>query len=378
MIYFDNAATTRPSASALDKARKFNEEEFFNPSALYKGGLNATVALKQARETVLKTLGASGSEKEVIFTSCGSESDNTAIFGAVRRGVFVTDKGEHSAVYKCFAELKTRGFDTEFIDLNKDGGVNVEQLLNCVKEKKAGFVSIMHVNNETGAINDVNFIADRLKEINPKVVFHSDGVQAYGKLPYRIGKNVDLYSISAHKIGGLKGVGALIKRKGLNLFPLIFGGGQENGYRSGTENVFGIKVFEYAATERYSVIKENFEKVSKIRQFIAENLDKSVFTVISDISENKSSPYLLSISAKGLRGEVLMHELETCGIIVGNGSACSSKNRYSRVIEACGYDAETLDGVIRISFSPENTAEEAKEFADKVNVAANKLKRMME
>ncbi len=378
MIYFDNAATTKPSVFALEKAKKFNEEEFFNPSALYRGGLSASLAIKEARETILKTLGASTTDKEVIFTSCGSESDNTAIFCAARRGVFVTDKGEHSAVYKCFTELKTRGYDTEIIELDKHGGVNVEKLFNCVKEKKASFVSIMHVNNETGAINDVNFIADKLKGINPKLVFHSDGVQAYGKLPFRISKSIDLYSISAHKIGGLKGVGALVKRRNLNLYPLIFGGGQESGYRSGTENVFGIKSFEYAALERFSALKENFAKVSAIKRYIAENLDKNVFTIISDLSDETSSPYVLSVSAVGLRGEVLMHELETYEIVVGNGSACSSKNRYSRVIESCGYDAKVLDGVLRISFSPENTIEEAEKFVKNANEAANKLKRMME
>ncbi len=378
MIYFDNAATTKPSQKALEKARKFNEEEFFNPSALYRGGLSASLAVKEAKETVLKTLGASPSDKEVIFTSCGSESDNTAIFCAVRRGVFVTDKGEHSAVYKCFTELKTRGCDTEIVELDRYGGVNVEKLFNCVKEKKASFVSVMHVNNETGAINDVNFIADKLKEINPKLVFHSDGVQAYGKIPFRIGKNVDLYSISAHKIGGLKGVGALVKRKGLNLFPLIYGGGQEGGYRSGTENVFGIKTFEYAAIERFSAIKENFIKASAIKKYIAEGLDKEIFKILSAQSDALSSPYVLSVSAEGLRGEVLMHELETYDIVVGNGSACSSKNRYSRVIEACGYGAKVLDGVLRISFSPENTMEEAERFVEIANAAASKLKRMME
>lgn len=378
MIYLDNAATTKPSASALEKARNFNEEDFFNPSALYRGGLSASLALKEARETILRTLGVSSSEKEVIFTSCGSESDNTAIFCAVRRGVFVTDKGEHSAVYKCYNELKTRGYDVDFIELDKTGGVNLEKLFNCVADKKASFVSIMHVNNETGAINDVNFIADKLKGINPKIVFHSDGVQAYGKLPFRISKNIDLYSISAHKIGGLKGVGALVKRKNLNLFPLIFGGGQENGYRSGTENVFGIKAFEYAALERFSTLKENFTKVSAIKRYIVKSLDKNVFTIISDLSDETSSPYVLSVSAVGLRGEVLMHELETYGIVVGNGSACSSKNRYSRVIESCGYDAKVLDGVLRISFSPENTLEEAEEFVKIANEAAYKLKRMME
>lgn len=378
MIYFDNAATTKPSLSAIKKAEKFNEEEFFNPSALYRGGLQASLALKSAREKILKTLGATPSDREIIFTSCGSESDNTAVFGAVRRGVFVTDKGEHSAIDKAFNELKLRGFEVEFVDLDAHGAVNEEMLFNIAASKKPSFVSVMHVNNETGAINDVNRISDKLKAINPKMIFHSDGVQAYGKLPYRLGKNVDLYSISAHKIGGLKGVGALIKRKGLNLSPLIFGGGQESGYRSGTENVFGIKVFEYAAEEKFSALKENFNNVLEIKKHIADSLDKNIFTVISEISVEKSSPYILSVSAKGLRGEVLMHTLENFDIIVGNGSACSARNRFSRVIKACGYDSQVLDGVMRISFSSESTMEEAETFVKIVNESAGKLKRMME
>lgn len=378
MIYFDNAATTKPSLSAIKKAEKYNEEEFFNPSALYRGGLQASLALKSAKEKILKTLGATPSDREIIFTSCGSESDNTAVFGAVRRGVFVTDKGEHSAIDKAFNELKSRGFEVEFVDLDAHGAVNEEMLFNIAAAKKPSFVSIMHVNNETGAINDVNRISDKLKAINPKTIFHSDGVQAYGKLPYRIGKNVDLYSISAHKIGGLKGVGALIKRKGLNLSPLIFGGGQESGYRSGTENVFGIKVFEYAADEKFSALKENFNNVLEIKKYVADSLDKNIFTVISEISAEKSSPYILSVSAKGLRGEVLMHTLENFDIIVGNGSACSARNRFSRVIKACGYDSQVLDGVMRISFSSESTMEEAETFVKIVNEFAGKLKRMME
>lgn len=378
MIYFDNAATTKPSLSAIKKAQKFNEEEFFNPSALYRGGLQASLSLKSARETILKTLGTTLSEREIIFTSCGSESDNTAVFGAVRRGVFVTDKGEHSAIDKAFNELKMRGFDVGFVDLNAHGAVNEEMLYNIAEAKKPSFVSIMHVNNETGAINDINRISDKLKAINPKLIFHSDGVQAYGKLPYKLGKNVDLYSISAHKIGGLKGTGALIKKKGSNLSPLIYGGGQESGYRSGTENVFGIKVFEYAAEEKFAALRENFDKVSEIKRYVANSLDTSIFTVISELSEGISSPYILSVSAKGLRGEVLMHTLENFGIIVGNGSACSSKNRFSRVIKACGYDSAILDGVLRISFSSDSTMEEAENFVKTINESAEKLKRMME
>ncbi|MBQ3115616.1 MAG: aminotransferase class V-fold PLP-dependent enzyme [Clostridia bacterium] len=369
MIYFDNAATTKPSRSALDRANVFNQENFYNPSTLYSGGLNCAKEIKTSKESLLKNIGAIN--HELIFTSCGSESDNMAIFCSVKRGTFVTCKGEHSAVYKSFLELKNRGLNVEFIDLNPDGTVNVDKLLAFAKTNKIDFLSIVHVNNETGGINDVNYIGKKIKEINAKTTFHVDGVQSYGKLQYKLGKEIDLYSISAHKINGLKGVGALIRKKGVNLSPLIFGGGQENGLRSGTENVFGIKVFEYTAEEKYSNLKDNFEKVSKIKEYVKNNLDKDNIITIS--GEN-SSPYILTVSAVGLRGEVVMHTLETEGVIIGNGSACSSKNRYSRVIEACGYSSDVLDGVIRISFSTESTISEAEILVEKLNANVKKLK----
>lgn len=374
MIYFDNAATTKPSGAAIKKAERFIGEDYFNPSALYRKGIACAKEIKETKASVLKNLGLSENKYEVFFTSCGTESDNTAVFGAVKRGTFVTDQGEHSAIIKCFNELKNRGQKVFFCDLNLDGSVNVEKLSEIVKNSGADFVSIMHVNNETGAINDINAIAAALKKINPEIIFHSDGVQAYGKIPCVLSDSVDLYSVSAHKINGLKGVGALIRKKSVNVAPLIFGGGQENGLRSGTENVFGIKVFQYAGEDHYKNIRENYANVSKIKDYIKENLDKEIFIVIS--GEN-SSPYILSVSAKGVRGEVLMHILEENGVIVGNGSACSSKNKYSRVIEACGYKNDVLDGVIRISFSCENTIEETESFVNTLNSAAKKLKRIM-
>lgn len=372
MIYLDNAATTKPSISALNKAQVFNSEYFFNPSALYSGGLKCAQQIKEAKQSILKNLGTTC--HEVIFTSCGSESDNTAILRSVKRGLFVTTKGEHSAVYKSFLELKNNGQKVEFIDLKGDGSVNTDKLFDFVKNNPVDFVSIVHVNNETGAINDVNTIAKKIKTINKKIVFHVDGVQAYGKLVYKLSQDVDLYSISAHKINGLKGVGALIRKKNLNVSPLIIGGGQEGGLRSGTENVFGIKVFQYAGEEKYCSIKENYIKIEQIKKYFIENLDKNVFTIIS--GEN-SSPYILSVSAKGLRGEVIMHSLEEVGVIIGNGSACSSKNRFSRVLEACGYKPEILDGVLRLSFSTESTISEAEIAVKNINEVAYRLKGIM-
>ncbi len=372
MIYLDNAATTKPSKEAIKKAEQFINDNFYNPSALYQGGLNCAKEIKKAKETILKCIG--GINFEVIFTSCGSESDNMAIFCNGKRGIYVTDEGEHSAVYKSFLELKNKNVKTEFIPLNIDGSVNTEKLFSFIKNNQVGFVSIVHVNNETGAINDVNFIAKTIKSIDKNIIFHVDGVQAFGKIPYRISNDIDLYSISAHKINALKGVGALIKKKSVHISPLIFGGGQENGLRSGTENVFGIKVFEYATEDHYKNIKADYERAKELKEYFLSMLDKSLFTIIS--SEN-ASPYVISISAIGLRGEVIMHSLETKGIVIGNGSACSSKNRFSRVLTACGYNNDVLDGVLRISISTETTKEELKFCAEEIVKCVNELKRIM-
>ena len=374
MIYLDNAATTKPSLSALEKASVFNNEKFFNPSALYGEGVNNFKEIKNTKDKILSYLGVNNTDFEVVFTSCGSESDNMAVFCAKKRGVFVTDKGEHAAIYKSFQELKQRNLQVEFIDLNSDGSVNTEKLYNYLQTNPVDFVSIVHVNNETGAINDIKQIAKKVKEINKNTLFHSDGVQAFGKIPFVLDKNIDMYSISAHKINGLKGVGALIKRKNLVISPLIYGGGQEGGLRSGTENIFGIKVFEYACDEHFSNITQNHKKVSQFNAYCRENLDKTIFTIIS--SEH-ASPYVLSISAKGLKGEVLMHSLEQYEVIVGNGSACSSKNKFSRVIESCGYKKDVLDAVLRISFSSENTQEDIEYAISKINEVAKKLKGIM-
>ena len=371
MIYLDNAATTKPSLNALKQAEVFVTEKFHNPSALYSEGFALQSELKQARSALLSKI-ADTAAFELIFTSCGTESDNQAIFSFARRGNAVTTLGEHSAVSASFAELKNKGIETRFASLKSDGRVDVEQLLALIDEKTS-FVSVMHVNNELGSINDINNIAKLVKQKNPRAIFHSDGVQAYGKIPFRLSKDVDLYSISAHKIGGLKGVGALIKRKSLVLPPYIIGGGQELGRRSGTENVFGIKQFEYAALEKFQTLKSNFERLQALRALLWESLDKSIY---SRLSTEESSPYILTVSAVGLRGEILLHMANDKGLIVGTGSACSSnaKTRYSKVVLACGNSNEIADGVLRLSFSSDTSEGEVKKAAQILNEIALELK----
>ncbi len=375
MIYLDNAATTKPCYEAVERASVYLTEKFHNPSAMYREGFALQSELKKVRSVLLSKV-ADETVFEWIFTSCGTESYNQAIFSFARRGNAVTTAGEHSAVLASFAELKTRGIaEPRYAPLLKNGRVNVEKLLELVDEKTS-LVSVMHVNNEIGAVNDVNTIAKLVKAKNPRTVFHVDGVQAYGKIPFRLGKEIDLYSVSGHKIGGVKGVGGLIKRKSLALPAYLIGGGQEGGKRSGTENTFGIMQFCYATEKKFSTLREDYERIKEYREHLWSGLDKAVYT---RLSPEENTPYILSISAEGLRGEVLLHMANDKGLLIGTGSACSSnaKTRYSKVILACGYDEKIADGVLRISFSPQTTAAEVEQAVEILNEIGRDLKKRM-
>ena len=365
MIYLDNAATTRPLDGALVRAKHFLTDCFYNPSALYGGGAEAARLLTQARRYLIEQI-ADPVQFALIFTSCGTEADNQAIFCAARRGNAVTTQGEHSAVYESFRELKSRGVEPRFAPLNRDGSVNADALLDLVDDKTS-LVSVIHVSNETGAVNDIATIARRVKEKNPRTVFMSDGVQAFGKISFRLTRDIDFYSVSAHKIGALKGTGALLYRKGCTaIAPYLYGGGQENGLRSGTENVFGISCFYFAAQDKFSSLVQDGERVGAYRELLWDFLDKELFV---RLSPDGGSPYILTVSAPGKRGETLQRMLWDMGIAVGTGSACNSKKPHSRVLEACGYSGNILDGVLRVSFCPSVTEEDVREAACCMNEA---------
>lgn len=374
MIYFDNAATTRPNGECLKKAEKYLYNDYFNPSALYAEGYSVQLALREARKNIIENI-ADSERFDLLFTSCGTEADNTAIFGGAKRGNVVTTAGEHSAVYACMSELKQRGTEVRLAALNADGSVNTDSLLSLVDEKTS-LVSVIHVSNETGAVNDIARLAAAVKKKNKYTLFHSDGVQAYGKIPFRLTCDIDMYSVSAHKIGGIKGCGALIKRKNLIIKPYIFGGGQENGLRSGTENVFGMKVFEYAAEARYAHIADDFKKAQALRALLKSRLDKSLFT---EISGENCSPYILTVGADGLRGETILHEANDNGLIIGTGSACASneKKRYSRTILACGVGERLADGILRLSLCADNTEKEVLTAAEILNRIVKNRKEIM-
>lgn len=373
MIYFDNAATTKPDENCLSAAAKYLTEKFYNPSALYAEGYNLHLELEEARRNIVSHI-ADPDEYEAVLTSCGTEADNQALFCGGRRGNIVTTYGEHAAVFSAANELARRGIEARFAALNSDGGVNVDSLLSLT-DGKTSLVSVIHVNNETGAVNDINAIAAAVKKKNPRTLFHADGVQAYGKIPFRLSQNVDMYSLSAHKIGGVKGTGALIKRKKLVLSPYIWGGGQEKGQRSGTENVFGIKMLEFAAGKVYGSIEDNYKKISAVKNRLWELLDKELFV---RISQGGGSPYILTVAAEGVRGETILHMCDDEGLIIGTGSACSSNSakRYSRVMQACGIKENLIDGVLRISFCSNSTIPEAERAAEILNGAVRKDREM--
>ncbi len=370
MIYLDNAATTRPNQRALKRAEQYLSEKYFNPSALYQEGFSLHLELKETREKLCSYL-ADCRKYDLVFTSCGTESDNTAVFGYGRRGNIVTTEGEHAAVLSAVAEQKARGVEVRYAPLNRDGSVKADALLDLVDEKTS-LVSVIHVNNETGAVNDVNAIARAVKQKNKNAVFHTDGVQSFGKIPFKSGEAIDLYSFSAHKIGGLKGTGALIVKKSLPFRPFVFGGGQESGRRSGTENVFGIKMLSYAAEEKFASLQEDYDRVARYKDFFIQNLNKEIFSVLSP---ETGSPYIISLAAKNCRGEILLHMADDKGLMIGTGSACSSnsKKRYSRVILACGYAEAGADTVLRVSLSNETTETEVKDAVQILNQEAGKL-----
>ena len=372
MIYLDNAATTLPDADSLEKASVYLKEKFFNPSAMYREGFELHKEIAAAKTHLLSFITPS-SDYDLIFTSSGTEADNQALFNGIKRGNLVVNEGEHAAVYMTAKELKKRGHDVRFAKLLSDGRVDVEHLLSLI-DQDTSLVSVMHVNNETGAVNDIEDIADSVKKLAPKAVFHSDGVQAFGKIVYRLSPKIDLYTISAHKIGGVRGVAGLIKRKDFHIDPYIFGGGQENGLRSGTENTFAIKQFEFAAEKRFRTLEADFLKIQEFNRYMREQLNPALFSFVSSKS---ASPYILCAAIRGIRAEVLLHILNDKGLLIGTGSACSSRNRYSRVILACGIKKELAEGIIRLSFSAHTTKEEIDQAVQILNESVSQLAERM-
>ena len=373
--YFDNCATTRVDDEVFASLQHYATTQYYNPSARSSFSLKVANEIAAAREKLAKVLGAS--PEEILFTSGGTESDNLAICGSLRakKGNIVVTASEHSAVYNTVMHLKDRGYEIRIANTLADGHIDVRDFLSKI-DAETQLACFMHVNNETGAINDVKQINAFVKRINARTVTFSDGVQAVGKIPVNVrALGVDLYSISGHKFHGSKGTGALFVKKGLNLSPLVQGGGQEKGIRSGTEYVGGIIALPTALEIAVSHIQSNTTNFNQYKQII-----RSQLADIPNWKENctqNCSPAIMSLAFADIKGEVLLHMLEEFDIIVGTGSACSSKNKQSRIAKAIGLDPNYSEGVLRISFSKYTTLDEVQLLAEKLAFCVKSLRKTM-
>ncbi len=362
MIYFDNAATTRVFPEVVKVMQDAMESSYGNPSAKHMKGMEAENLVKKAQEVIAKTLKAK--PKEILFTSGGTESNNTALIGTAlanqRKGKhIITTKIEHASVYEPIAWLCEQGFEITYLDVTSEGIIDLEQLKNAIREDTI-LVSCMMVNNEIGAIEPIEEAGKIIKEKNPETIFHVDAIQAYGKMPI-IPKNlkIDLLSMSGHKIHGPKGIGFLYIKEGTKIQPIIFGGGQQKGMRSGTENVPGIVGLACACEKMIKNDYENAQRIREVKEYFQERIKE-----IEDIKDNSGqAPHIASISFKKIRSEVLLHALEDRGIYVSSGSACSSNKKQvvSGTLNAIALADEYKDGTLRFSFSIENTKEEVDE-----------------
>lgn len=380
-VYLDNSATTKPYDGVIAKMIQYMDTDYGNPSSLHRMGITAEKAVKEARKSVAVSLGAR--EEEVYFTSGGTEADNTAIFGAVqarkRRGnKIITSRIEHPAVLETCRKLEESGFRVEYIPVDQEGVIDMQALESALDDQTI-LITVMQVNNEVGSIQPISEIAEMKNRIGGKrgteVLLHTDAVQSYGKLPAFLG-GIDLLSVSGHKIHGPKGVGALYIRKDLSIQPYIFGGGQERGLRSGTENVPAIAGFGVAADLCRRDMSKRIESMKTVKNYLADG----ICSEIPDVRINgpaEGSPAILNVSFLGIRGEVLLHTLEQSEIYVSTGSACSSnKKGQSHVLKAMGLSDKEIEGAIRFSFCGLNTVEEMDYVLDQLKKAVQKIRKL--
>ena len=356
MIYFDNAATTQVSPEAAAAANRMMTDTFGNPSSAHLMGLEAEREIKTASEVIAGILKVR--PDEIFFTSGGTESNNMAIFGAAaarkRLGKhIVTSRVEHPSVENAMKALERDGFEITRLPADQNGGVDPSTVAGAIRGDTI-LVSIMHVNNETGAVFDISEISRMVKEKDSRILFHTDGVQGFCKEPLNM-KHVDLYSLSAHKIHGMKGSGALFIRRGITIKPLIYGGGQQRDIRPGTENTAGIVSLAAAAAARIKNLKQARVRVTQIKDELA-GLSESLDQVYINGS---GSPYILNMSFMGVKGETLVHALEKENIYISTGAACNAKHPGHSSLTPLGLGTERINSAVRFSFSDSNTLDEA-------------------
>ena len=361
-VYLDNSATTRclPSVAAL--MTKIMCEDYGNPSSMHRKGVESEQYIRHAKEIIARTLKVQ--EKEILFTSGGTESDNIALIGTAfanfRSGNhIITTKIEHPAILQTCAYLETQGFEVTYLPVDSNGIICLADLEKAMTNQTI-IVSIMHTNNEIGSVQPIAEAGALIKRINPNTVFHVDAVQGFGKFRiYPKKMNVDLLSVSAHKIHGPKGVGFLYLNEKVKVKPILYGGGQQKGMRSGTENVPGVAGMALAIDEIYKDFEEKTEYLYAIKDRFIKGLEGLEGVKVNGLTGRDSAPHVVSVSIAGIRSEVMLHALEDRGVYVSAGSACASnKPATSATLKAIGVEKQYLDSTLRFSFSVLTTEEE--------------------
>lgn len=361
-VYLDNSATTGCFPEVARLMCQIMTEDYGNPSSMHQKGVEAERYIKEAKEIIAKNLKVQ--EKEIVFTSGGTESDNMALIGCAlanqRAGKhLITTIIEHPAVLNAMKHLEEEGFEVTYLPVDEHGRVRVADVEAALRPDTI-LVSVMHVNNEIGSVQPIAEIGALLKAQTHPVLFHVDAVQSYGKYfiyPKRMG--IDLLSVSAHKIHGPKGVGFLYINEKVKIKPIVFGGGQQKGLRSGTENVPGIAGLGAAARLIYEGFSEKTERLYELRDWFCQEVTKIPDTTVNGLPGKESAPHVISVGFRGVRSEVLLHALEDKGIYVSSGSACASNHpAVSATLKGIGVAKELLDSTIRFSLSVHTTKEE--------------------
>ncbi len=372
-IYLDNSATTRVYKEAADEAYSAMTEFYGNPSSLHNKGIEAERIMEDARKKIAAALGADGGE--LVFTSGGTEANNLAVIGGAlakkRRGNRVVISAyEHDSVMRAGKYLSENGFDVVWLSPNERGEITPEAVFEAVNEKTV-LVSVMLVNNEVGAVNPIAQLSAAAKRKNQDVVFHCDAVQAFCKMPFRADKlGADLVTVTAHKIGGPKGVGALWIKKGARVLPLHFGGEQEKEIRPGTEALPLIAAFGKAAEISKNSLPKFQKKMEELRNLLLDGIKDEPGILLN--SKEGALPGIVNISVPGIRSEIMLHFLESRGIYVSSGSACA-QGAKSHVLKAMGYPPERIDNALRISFGRENTPKDVEELLLAIKDAMREL-----
>lgn len=364
-VYVDNNATTSVASEVMEAMMPYITKEFYNPSAISGRVYGIDRDIAKSRRTVADFLGASES-KEIIFTSCATESNNWAIFGVVRanpkRQHIITSKVEHPSVLETCKSLCKSGYDVTFLNVDSDGNLSVKELTDSIRPDTL-LVTLMAANNETGVIFPINHLSATVKERNPNIIFHTDATQYVGKLPINLNQSfehIDLLSFSGHKFHGPKGIGGLFIRKGTRLTPLLYGGNQENGRRSGTENVPGI-IGLAKACELADDNIQNMQSIQALRDQVEKELLKLFPSALVNGGKANRLPNTLNIAFRDMDSETLLHQLALNGVYASNGSACSTGSLdYSHVLSAMGVPYDYIAGSIRFSFSRLNSLEDVK------------------